>query len=159
MDELKEMQARLRVLEDIEAIRKLKARYWFSVDRKRWDEFGDCFTEDAEIGLKEKDSAIVGVPPVGHLKGRKEIVEIISNRCESLLTVHQGYHADIEITSERTAKAIWAVYDNIQNMKSNIKMEGYGFYEDEFAKANGRWQIKNSKVTRFFVQSQRIDVG
>ena len=149
MDELKELRARIRVLEDIEAVRKVKAKYWLCVDRKLWDEFGDCFTEDA----------IIDVPPVTHWQGRKEIVQSLSKVLESLITVHQGHHADIEITSETTAKATWAMYDNLQNMRSNTKMEGYGFYEDEYVKENGKWKIKYLKLTRFFVQSQRIDVG
>ena len=34
-------------LETIEAIRALKYRYLRTLDLKRWDEFGACFTEDA----------------------------------------------------------------------------------------------------------------
>jgi hypothetical protein len=149
MDELKELRARIRVLEDLEAIKKLKARYWLYMDRKLWDEYGDCFTEDA----------VMDVPPTTKWQGRKEIVQSLSKVLNSLITVHQGHHADIEIISETTAKATWAMYDNIQDMRSNTKMEGYGFYEDEYVKEHGRWKIKNLKLTRFFTQSQRIDVG
>ena len=149
MDELQELRARVRVLEDIEAIRKLKARYWLSVDRKLWDDFGECFTEDA----------VMDVPPVTHWQGRKEIVQSLSKILASFITVHQGHHVDIELTSDTTAKAIWAMYDNLQDKRLNTKMEGYGFYEDEYVKENGRWKIKKLKLTRFFVQNQRIDLG
>ncbi len=149
MDELQELRAKIRVLEDIEAIRKLKARYWLSVDRKLWDEFGECFTEDD----------IMDVPPVTRWQGRKDIVEALSNILASFITVHQGHHADIEITSEITAKGIWAMYDNLQDKSLNTKMEGYGFYEDEYVKEKGRWKIKNLKLTRFFVHSQKMDIG
>ena len=149
MDELQELRARIRTLEDIEAIKKLKARYWLSVDRKLWDEFGECFTEDA----------IMDVPPVTHWQGRKEIVQTLSKVLSTFITVHQGHHADIEITSETTAKGIWAMYDNLQDKRLNTKLEGYGFYEDEYVKENGRWKIKNLKLTRFFVHSQKMDIG
>ena len=149
MDELQELRARVRALEDIEAIRKLKARYWLSVDRKLWDEFGECFTEDA----------VMDVPPVTHWQGRKEIVQSLSKVLVSFITVHQGHHADIELTSDTTARAIWAMYDNLQDNRLNTKMEGFGFYEDEYVKENGRWKIKKLKLTRFFTQNQRIDLG
>ena len=149
MDELQELQARVRALEDIEAIRKLKARYWLSVDRKLWAEFGECFTDDA----------VMDVPPVTHWQGRKEIVQSLSKILASMITVHQGHHVDIELTSDTTAKGIWAMYDNLQDKRLNSKMEGYGFYEDEYVKENGRWKIKKLKLTRFFTQNQRIDLG
>ena len=149
MDELQELRARVRALEDIEAIRKLKARYWLSVDRKLWDEFGECFTEDA----------VMDVPPVTHWQGRKEIVQSLSKVLASFITVHQGHHADIELTSDTTAKGVWAMYDNLQDKRLNTKMEGFGFYEDEYVKENGRWKINKLKLTRFFTQNQRIDLG
>ena len=149
MDELQELRARVRALEDIEAIRKLKARYWLSVDRKLWDEFGECFTEDV----------VMDVPPVTHWQGRKEIVQSLSKVLASFITVHQGHHADIELTSDTTAKGVWAMYDNLQDKRLNTKMEGFGFYEDEYVKENGRWKINKLKLTRFFTQNQRIDLG
>jgi len=149
VDELQELRARVRALEDIEAIRKLKARYWLSVDRKLWDEFGECFTEDA----------VMDVPPVTHWQGRKEIVQSLSKVLASFITVHQGHHADIELTSDTTAKGVWAMYDNLQDKRLNTKMEGFGFYEDEYVKENGRWKINKLKLTRFFTQNQRIDLG
>jgi len=145
VDELKELRVRIRILEDIEAIKKLKARYWICIDKKLWNQFGDCFTEDA----------ILDVPPVTHWEGRNEIVQSNSKILASFITVHQGHHVDIEITSETTAKATWAMYDNLQDMRS-MTMEGYGFYEDEYVKQNGQWKIKRLKLTRIFVQNQQI---
>ncbi|MGH8809465.1 MAG: nuclear transport factor 2 family protein, partial [Noviherbaspirillum sp.] len=37
------LEARVRVLEDLEAIRALKARYFFSCDRKDPEAMRDCF--------------------------------------------------------------------------------------------------------------------
>ncbi|MBN2099971.1 MAG: nuclear transport factor 2 family protein, partial [Dehalococcoidia bacterium] len=42
-----DIEARVRRLEDIEAIKKLKARYWRCVDRKLWAEMAEVFTEEA----------------------------------------------------------------------------------------------------------------
>ena len=47
MNPLGEIEARVRKLEDIEAIKKLKAKYWRCVDRKLWGEMTEVFTEEA----------------------------------------------------------------------------------------------------------------
>ena len=44
MATLEELEARVRALEDVEAIRQLKYRYFRCLDLKRWDELGACFT-------------------------------------------------------------------------------------------------------------------
>ena len=46
MTDLEALEARVRVLEDIEAIKNAMARYWRCLDDKLWDELPDCFTED-----------------------------------------------------------------------------------------------------------------
>ena len=47
MTTVAELEARIRVLEDIEAIKRLKAKYWRCVDRKLWSELEDVFGKDA----------------------------------------------------------------------------------------------------------------
>ncbi len=140
MDELKEMQARIRVLEDIEAIKKLKARYLLYVDKKLWNEVANCFTENAILTMWQS---------------RKEILENLPILLQHIITVHQGHHSDIEIISDTTAKAIWSMSDKLQNTLSGSTLQGYGFYEDEYVKENGQWKIKSSKITRILVQEQR----
>ena len=46
MNDRKDMESRLTVLEDIEAIKNLKARSLRSVDNRLWDEMNECFAED-----------------------------------------------------------------------------------------------------------------
>jgi hypothetical protein len=49
-------------LADIEAIKKLKARYFRLMDAKNWAEFGDVFTRDAV--LRGGDQEIAGRPAI-----------------------------------------------------------------------------------------------
>jgi len=46
---LKELEARIRVLEDIEAIKKLMASYCFYADDFKQDEWVSLFAEDARV--------------------------------------------------------------------------------------------------------------
>ena len=46
MTELRDLEARIRALEDIEAIKRLKHKYFRCIDKGLWDEIGNCFAED-----------------------------------------------------------------------------------------------------------------
>lgn len=133
-----DLEARVRKLEDIEVIKKLKARYWRCVDRKLWEELAECFAEDA--------TADYG--PDIKLKGRQAIIEFLkaSLGANNVVTSHIGHRPEIEITGESTATAMWWLNDYII-MQPNVKRRGYAFYEDEYVKKDGRWKIKSTKVT------------
>jgi hypothetical protein len=134
-----ELEARIRVLEDIEAIRKLKARYWRCVDGKLWKEMEDVFAEDA--------TADYG--PNMHFEGRQAVVEFLKASVgrESMITAHGGHNAEIEITSKSTARGIWALNDLVV-IQPSTRMMGWGYYEDEYIKENGQWKKKSTKITR-----------
>ena len=44
-------QELLQTLQDIEAIKQLKARYFRTLDTKAWDDFADVFTDDVRIDV------------------------------------------------------------------------------------------------------------
>ncbi len=134
-----ELEARIRVLEDIEAIRKLKARYWRCVDKKLWKEMEEVFAEDA--------TADYG--PGMQFRGREAIIQFLkaSTGQESMITAHGGHNAEIEITGETTARATWALNDLVV-IRPNTRMMGWGHYEDEYVKENGQWRKKSTRITR-----------
>jgi hypothetical protein len=138
MNPLGEIEARVRRLEDIEAIKKLKARYWRCVDRKLWGEMAEVFTEEA--------TADYG--PDIKLKGRQAIVDFLKGSlgADTVITSHVGQRPEIELTGESTATGTWWLNDYIV-MQPNVRRRGYAFYEDEYVKENGKWKKKSTKVT------------
>jgi bile-acid 7alpha-dehydratase len=139
MSDKENLEARINILENIEEIKKLKAKYWRCVDTKLWEEIGNCFSEDAIL-----DS----VPNI-QFQGRKQIVQMFKDSFEKEIKIsaHGGYSPEISIISETMAKANWAFNDYLV-MKSGRKMHGWGFYEDEYIKENSRWKIKSTKMRR-----------
>jgi len=137
MNPLGEVEARVRKLEDIEAIKKLKAKYWRCVDRKLWEELAEVFTEEA--------TADYG--PDIKLKGRPAIVQFLKSSlgADTVITSHVGQRPEIELTGESTATGIWWLNDYIV-MQPNIRRRGYALYEDEYVKENGKWKKKSTKV-------------
>lgn len=64
-------------------------------------------------------------------------------------TVHQ-VHAppEIELTSPTTASGIWALNDVVRLAPGGVNLAGYGHYHETYEKADGRWRIKTSTLTR-----------
>jgi len=130
------LEARIQALEDTEAIKRLKAKYWRCMDRKLWDELPDCFAADA----------MADYGPNMKFEGRGAIVKFLKDTLggQNVITAHGGHNPEIEIISASAARATWALNDYIV-IQPNTKREGWGFYEDEYVKENGSWKIK---VTR-----------
>ncbi len=153
MADTSDLEARISALEDIEAIKQLKARYWRCLDKKLWDEFGTCFAEDATFNVGETPLGAVGLS-----RGRDEIVQFVKGRMERscATTFHQGQALEIVTRTDTTIKAVWRFHDYLivkPDAETNEWLKGYGFYEDEYAKAAGQWKIKSLKVTRLFTET------
>lgn len=132
-----DLEARVRRLEDIEAIKKLKAKYWRCVDRKLWGEIIDVFTKDATADYGQT------IKP----KGGQAIVQFLKTSlgADTVITSHIGQRPEIDLTSESTATGTWWLNDYIV-MQPNTRRRGYAFYEDEYIRENGRWKIKSTKL-------------
>ncbi|TEU03329.1 MAG: nuclear transport factor 2 family protein [Dehalococcoidia bacterium] len=147
MAELADLETQIRVLGDIEAIKKLKAKYWRCIDKKLWDELEDCFVEDAVADYGKNLN----------FQGRKAIIQFLKDNLgsDSVITVHQGHNPEIEITSDTTSRGIWALHDYLV-FQPNITINGWGHYEDEYVKQNGEWKKKSIKETRLREEWTRV---
>jgi len=134
-----ELVKRIRILEDTEAIKKLKAKYWRCIDRKLWDELEECFTEDV----------IVDYGPDMQFRGREAVLGFFRDALgkDSVVTVHAGYGAEIEILGETTARGVWALHDRV-TIEPESRLKGWGHYEDEYIKEEGKWKIKFTNLSR-----------
>jgi len=142
MADLAELEARIRVLEDIEAIKKLKHMYWNSVDNLLWDEVVDCFSEDGVIDYE----------PDIKMEGKKDIAAHIKEKLHEHIGVHQGHHPVIQITTDTTATGRWQLYVYAYQdfIKMGIRLGGY--YDDEYVKEDGEWKISRSKMSLIFME-------
>src|SRR5215472_8799944 len=125
----------LRRLLDIEEIKRLKARYFRTLDHKDWHGFGQVYVEDAVMELPEADMT---------LHGRDAIVESVSTALIGTRTVHHGHMPEIELTGDDTARGTWAMFDYVewpQNGDQRVGLQGYGHYLEEYARVDGQWRI------------------
>jgi len=143
MTSLTDLETRIRALEDIEAIKQLKARYWRCVDNKLWDELADCFAEDVVLNVPSVTKVETKV------EGKKALIGFLKEllNWESVVTTHQGHQSEIEITSQTTARGIWVLRDYNVDSQANTVSQGRGYYEEVYIKEKGKWKIKNTRLT------------
>ena len=127
----------------IEEIKQLKARYFRLMDQKRWDEWGNVFTRDAILRYGPEANEV--------FEGRQQIVQGLREILADAVTVHHGHMPEIEINSKTTATGTWAMFDFIQ--MPGVTLTGYGHYEEDYIKIDGKWKFANIKSTRLRVDT------
>jgi uncharacterized protein (TIGR02246 family) len=126
-------------MDDLEAIRRLKARYFRTMDTKDWDGMRQVFTDDVVMDTTEAGGGLV--------RGAEEFLTFLRETLDGTVTVHQGHMPEIELTSDTTAVAIWALND-IVIWPNGTRLDGYGHYHETYEKGAHGWRIKSSKLTR-----------
>jgi len=146
MDTPPDLAARLRVLEDIEAIRRLKARYFLACDRKDPAAMRDCFVPG---------DLLIDYGPVGTFHRRDALVEVFERlACHPhILEMHHGANPVIDIVDEQHARGTWALhYQQVDTRQRRLTQLG-GVYDDEYRKDGGQWRISR---TRFAAASSLV---
>jgi len=139
IDNFLELERKIQEYHDIEAIKKLKARYWRSVDTQQWDVLADCLAADI----------IFESPFFDCMEGRTYVVKVLKRAMRNVRTFHQGHNPEIEITDGSSANGKWALNDCVETADKQFS-KGYGRYDDEYVKDGGAWKIKKSVLTYVF---------
>lgn len=144
-----------------EEIRNTKGSYWYYLDTKNWDALAGVFTHDAIFDMREEAAFGAGRDP-GLLKpveeaiaegdpavtvGGPEFTQMLSVALRNWKTVHHGHAPIIEIESEDEARAIWPLFDYIDD--GTRALHGYGHYHERYRRQpDGRWLISYLRLTR-----------
>ena len=126
-------------MDDIEAIKQLKARYFRTMDSKDWGAMRRVFTDDVIMDTSSSGGGVVS--------GADEFMTFLQGVIGDVVTVHHGHMPEIELTSPTTASGIWAMEDMLR-WPDGSEMHGYGHYHETYEKVDGEWRIKKSTLTR-----------
>ena len=118
-------------MDDIEEIKKLKARYFRALDTKDWDLYEAVFAPEAVIDLTLAHGQ--------RFESRDAFMEY-ARAMKIVQSVHHGHNPEIDLTGPDTATGIWALEDyNI--WEDGTQNHGWGHYMDTYSKRDGRWQV------------------
>ncbi len=127
---------------DIEAIKRLKARYFRTMDTKDWAAMHDVFAPDVVIDTTEDGAPLI--------EGSDAFLEFLAPMLAEVTTVHHGHMPEIELTSDTTATGIWAMEDHLWWPEGSAlqHLHGYGHYHETYVKLPEGWRIQTLKLTR-----------
>lgn len=141
----------LQRLLELEELKNLKASYFFYLDTKDWESWLDLFTPDATLQW-DSASSVRGRDGQTSPKyvGIEQIREHVAyGILDPAQTVHQGHTPILELTSETTARGIWAMEDIVNS--SDRVLHAYGHYRETYRKVDGKWKIASLHLTRLRV--------
>ena len=156
---LKELEKRVKVLEDIEEIKKLHYGYIYSLNERKFEENIDCFTEDATED---------GFPRGKTHTGKKEIAKIFRGMDKgSPEAPHATLVAQPVISVEGDkAKGYWLWLGRINDRRVFTSgQEGdevtqirpkLGRYDMEYERVDGKWKMSKMKFTLPWPQVKKL---
>ena len=146
------LETRLRRLEDLEAIRALKARYFSCCDRKDPIGMRACFAD----GKVHIDYGVIGT-----FDNADALQKIFSEvGCHDyMVEMHHGANHQVEMTGADSARGSWSLhYFLIQTEQKSLTQLG-GQYEDEYRRVGGAWKISSTKFTATSTLALDISTG
>jgi hypothetical protein len=145
----------VRQLLDIEAIRKLKATYFRSMDDQDWERFGDLLTDDFEVIFAAPQEQFYPSDatklPDGRMQADKpRLLAWMKVGARGITTVHHAHMPVIEITGPDSATGHWSMTDYTSWMgeQGPVWLASYGSHRETYRRTDGGWQICHSIFER-----------
>ena len=135
--DLAELERRITRVEDIEAIKQLKARYCSICD--------DDHNPDRITGIFTEDGVWQG-GGMGKAEGHAEIRELFEGFQSSIsYSQHMVMNPIIEVDGA-TAHAVWYFFGSFTFRENNEARWLAARYHDDYAKVDGEWKIRRLRV-------------
>jgi hypothetical protein len=136
-------------LSDLEAIKRVKAQYFYFLDNKRWDDLRSIFTEDVDFDAAKRGEY--------QFDGLDHFIEFASTGLQPpAISVHHGHMPIIDLLGNDEATGVWAMMDYVETPApggGTRKFVGYGHYHERYRRDGDRWKISAWCLTRL-----RVDV-
>ena len=142
---------RITHLEDYEAIKNLKYRYFDACDKKDTQSMIECFSHNT-VHIDYEDFGKFNT-------AKKMVYKFKLFSCfDHLLEHHSGKNPIIKIT-KNNASAHWSLSYFLVDTNKKITLNLTGFYNDIYIKESGKWLIKESVFKKTSSFYQKIDKG
>ena len=135
------LQIRVRALEDVDALRNLKAEYAAACDDNYDpDRIAALFIEDATWESQG----------LGRFEGREAIREFFRGiSSHFVFALHYGLNPSIEVSGD-TARARWYLFMPCTIGETGQAMWRAGIDDEEYVRVDGKWMFKSNKSAPIF---------
>lgn len=123
---------------DVEQVKRLKSRYFRSLDSKDWVEFSTLFAPDCSFEFSGHWTYSTSEDFVEHIKG-----------LPLATTVHLGHDPLVDLVSPTAARGSWTVADTLYFTNDpGRRFQGFGRYEHTFRKIEDAWLFDSWSFVR-----------
>lgn len=152
MGQSNDLERRLFILENREAIRTLKAKYLRACDLKRVDDFKEIFTPEGVLIHYE------GLPEISHRDDFIATFETFACR-PGVYDIHHATNSIIDFETDDEATGQWSLhFKSIVIEERKITTLGID-YNDKYVRRDGRWWISETRAAIHFCLIERIGNG
>ncbi len=144
-ERLIELERRIAMLEDIEAIKQLKYRYLRACDHKESGVLCECFLEG---------SVTIDYGRVGQFTRREELMAVFERLAchDHILELHHAHNPSIEVTGD-SAQGVWSLYYYQIDTQNRSATQLGGQYNDEYRRTADGWRISCSRFALHSTQA------
>ena len=145
---MSDLEARIKRLEDIEEIKKLKHKYCYTVDAHDLEGIVSVFADDAKADYG----------PLGLYEGKAEVRRFFSEVVVGVLPfyVHMVHNGSIEVNGDE-AEGKWYFEVPANHKPSDKAVWIQGIYDEKYKRVNGEWKIAVMDCT--FIYMTPYDKG
>ena len=140
MNDQFDLASRVQALEDIECIKRLKARWWFACDTRDIQGMRACYDEN---------NFLIDFGFIGEFTDMDAFISVFKSlACHPThVDMHHGTAPEIEMTGPDTAKGRWRMrFQLLETEQQQVQLMS-GYYEDEYARVDGEWKMRVSRYT------------
>lgn len=139
---LAEVENECRMLNDIEAIRRVRYTYWRCVSEQRMTDLANLFATDACF-----DPGIPGMQKEGRTAIAEFFESFLGPRTPAGSSYPGGFNHQIEITGDNTARAYWLGEAPRIDEKSRTMLRVGFIYHEEYVREEGEWKISSLRIS------------
>lgn len=141
----------------IDAICRLKYRYWRACDAKDPMTFRECFIRSGAHIDYGRLGAFDDVEPMAQI-----FEQVARHQVDGeyvIFDMHHGMHPDITLISETSATGRWTLSFRQVNLLDRTETLMTGEYADEYVIEDGRWRMSRCVFTERWALKQPLAEG
>ncbi|MFF0814165.1 nuclear transport factor 2 family protein [Rhodococcus sp. NPDC003318] len=152
-----DLATRIETLEQIEAIKALKHRYWRACDAKDPTTFRACFVRRGASIDYGRLGAFEDADPMAEIFTRVALHTVDGRHV--VYDMHHGMHPEITVTGPGTATGRWTLRFRQVNLLDNTEKLMTGEYDDEYVLEDGAWRMSKCHFTETWAMIRPLPEG